>query len=201
MDQLLHTLLTLVLVYGYPIIIIAIILAYLGIPISLNAILLAAGSFTVNGTLSIYILIPLVTIASVLGDLGEYYIGRRFGFVIVDRFTSKIGLTHARIANTNVFLQRWGSITVFITRWLLTPFGIPVNLMAGISEYPFSRFLIAASTGELLWASLYIYLGNYFGANWQIFFDYINNAPVLLALLTIGIISLVVAFRMWKSHT
>ncbi|CAN5205488.1 DedA family protein [soil metagenome] len=200
MDQLLNSLLTLILVYGYPIIIFIIITAYLGLPISLNAVLLAAGSFTVDGNLNIFILIPLVAVTAVIGDLFGYYLGKRFGYVIVDKVTSKLGLTHNRISSTDSLLKRWGWGCIFMTRWLITPFGIPVNHMAGISNYSFKHFLISATLGELLWSFLYIYLGNFFGANWQIFFEYISGAPSLLAFVVIGIISLAIAFRMWEKR-
>ena len=48
MTELLNILLTMLLNYGYPVVFMCILFAYLGLPIPTNAILLAAGAFSVD---------------------------------------------------------------------------------------------------------------------------------------------------------
>ncbi len=114
------------------------------------------------------------------------------------KFTSRIGFTQSKIKSVNFFLEKWGIWCVFLTRWLLTPLAVPVNLAAGLSNYSFKKFLTVALIGESLWAGIYIYLGYLFGANWQLLTDYINDAPIFLVLIVIGFGSLAIAYRMWK---
>lgn len=199
MSEILDPLLTLVLNYGYPIVVCCVLAAYFGIPIPTDAILLAAGSFSVDGTLNIFILIPLVAIAAIIGDLFGYYLGKKFGFLVINKYTKKLGLTQKKLDKVDKFLIKWGSGCIFITRWLLTPLGIPVNIMAGISKFSIKKFFSVVVIGELIWATIFIYLGYLFGANWVNLLDYIDQAPLLLALLTIGVASMYFGFKIWKS--
>ncbi len=200
MTFILSFLLTLILNYGYPIIVLCVLLAYLGIPIPTNAIVVAAGSFSVNGSLHIFILLPLIAFTAIIGDLFGYYLGRRFGYLIINRFTRKVGLTESRLQYVKGFLNKWGMWFVFLTRWLITPIGIPVNFMAGILKYQFKRFFLIVVLGEFIWAGMYIYLGYLFGANWQVLLDYIDTAPLLLVLLFSGIGITFIAFKMRRSR-
>ena len=35
------------------------------------------------------------------------------------------------------FFQRWGGMSIFLTRFLITGIAVPVNLMAGTGSFPF----------------------------------------------------------------
>lgn len=187
MSQLLTFILALVLMYGYPIIVVTIVVAALGIPLPVTSIIMAAGSFTVDKTLNMYILIPLATTAAVFGDCIGYVIGKKFGPALLQRYTRKIGISPNKLVKVESFLGRWGIWCIFLTRWLLTPLAIPVNILSGASHFSFSRFFRYAFLGELLWATCYSYLGYFFGANWQVVSDYIGTTPAILALITLGI--------------
>lgn len=198
MSEILNPILTLVLNYGYPIIVCCIIAAYFGLPIPTNAILLAAGSFSVDGTLNIFILILLAALTAITGDLFGYYLGKKIGFLMVNKLTKKLGLTQNRLNSASRILENWGTWYIFFTRWLLTPIAVPVNIAAGMSNFSIRKFLTISIVGELIWAIIYIYLGFLFGANWITLFDYINQAPTILVLITIGIGSIIVGFRIWQ---
>lgn len=199
MSEILDPILTLILNYGYPIIVTCIICSYFGIPIPTDAVLLAAGSFSVDGSLNIFILIPIIALTAIIGDLFGYFLGRKFGYLIINKFTKKLGITQKNLNSVEGFLSKWGIGCIFITRWLLTPLGVPVNLMAGISNYSLKKFLTVVIIGELFWAGIFLYLGYLFGANWVTLLDYIDEAPSLLALLAVGVISIYVGFKIWKS--
>jgi membrane protein DedA with SNARE-associated domain len=198
MTALLDPLLTMLLNYGYPVVAFCVICGYAGIPIPSDAILLAAGSFTVDGTLNAYILFPLVVATALIGDTLGFVLGNKFGHLISKKTGSKYGLSLDKISSVQHFLDKWGIWCIFFTRWLLTPLAVPVNLVAGLSHYSFKKFLLIALLGESLWAGVYIYLGYLFGANWQMLTDYIDQAPTILVLIVIGFGSLAIALRMWK---
>ncbi len=187
MTELLNILLTMLLNYGYPVVFMCIIFAYLGLPIPTNAILLAAGAFSVDGTLNIFILIPAVAFIAIIGDVLGYYLGHKFGYLLVNRFTSKIGITNESLKDVEVYLANWGRWSVFLTRWLITPIGIPINLVAGITHFSFRKFLAIVILGELLWSFIYLYTGYFFGSNWISIWNLISDAPQILALFVIGV--------------
>ncbi len=200
MTALLDPLLTLVINYGYPVVALAILCGYAGIPVPSDAILMAAGSFTVDGSLNLFILIPLVIATALLGDMVGYFIGNKFAHWVVGNTQKHLRLSEKKLTNVTAFLSRWGLWSIFLTRWLLTPLAVPLNLAAGISGYPFKKFILIAFFGESLWAAIYIYLGYFFGANWETLLDYLDNAPWILVLLLVGILSLYLAYKIWRKN-
>lgn len=197
MDSLINSLLTLVLIHGYPILLGIIFLSYLGLPIPVNLFLLASGAFTTDNTLHLYYLIPLVSLSAILGDGIHYYLGYRFGYLLFDKLFTKINLQSSQSNKLTIFLKRRGAWLIFVTRWLLTPLGIPVNFLAGINHYSFKSFIFWVILGEILWASIYTYLGHFFGTNWVSISEYINNAPYLFVSLFIGGICLYYGLKLF----
>lgn len=200
MSQLLAPLLTLVLVYGYPIVAVLILASYLAIPIPLGAILLAAGSFTADGTLNFYALIVVITITAVAGDIVGYFLAKKYGLRVLQKTLLRSDRGKNHMAALHQFVKRWGWWSIFSTRWLFTPLGLPIDLLAGVTHYPVKKFLLAVSTGELLWAVIYVWLGYEFGSNWSTLVDYINNVPEVLALVVVGILFVSVGLRIRRNH-
>jgi len=188
---------TFLLVYGYPMLIAAIILAYLGVPLPLNAVLLSAGALAQHGPFTLIPLIIIAAVMAILGDSFNYYIGKRLRYFKHHKHIMRISLPDAHLEEIDKYFRKWGIWSVFLTRWLLTPLGIPVNLVAGMRKYSFKEFLVFVSLGEVIWACLYIYAGYVFSQNWTLLWGYINNAPLVLALLLVGIGCLGIGFKMF----
>ncbi len=200
MTQLLSLFLTLLVTYGYPTVAFVILVSGFGAPLPASTIILAAGSFTVDGPLNFWVLVAVVTVMAIIGDLIGYFIAHRFGNNVA-RLTRRYGISEAQLTSIDRFLLRWGVWCIFFTRWLITPLGFPVNLGAGLRKYPLKKFILFISLGEFLWALIYSYLGHLFGASWSTLVDYLNGAPEVLAFLAIGILTSVVAWRMWKRRS
>ncbi len=191
MTQLLNYLLSYVLIYGYPTVGIIVFVGALGLPLPASSLLVAAGSFTVDGTLNIPVLIVLSTLTALCGDLGGYYIGKRLGYIKSSRLSSHFAISRS----LKSFFVSHGVWSIFITRWLITPLAVPINVLAGVQRYSVIKFSLIVVIGELLWSSLYVCLGYWFGANWQSLIDYINKAPQILAVAAIGIGFLFMAIK------
>lgn len=198
MIDILSFLLTQILVYGYPIIAIAIIVGYTGIPVPVNALVLASGSFVSDGTLNIFILGPIIILTSTICDCIGYYIGYKYGYKVINKFFGKGILGGLSTKTFDKFIGKYGFWTIFLTRWLFTPLTIPVNIIVGARKYPIRKFLIIANIGQTIWAVIYIYLGYLFGANWQSINDYLNRSPMILTLVIIGIICIIAGWGYFK---
>ncbi len=196
MTQILHIFLTLLLLYGYPVVALIVFVGTLGIPLPVTSILLAAGSFSSEGILNGYVLVATITITAVIGDILGYFVGLKVGKERIELHGKRLGFTATRLLHVDVFFHKWGGGSIFISRWLITPLCVPINLIAGIEKYSFKKFLLYVISGELLWASMYTYLGYIFGANWQVLLDYISNAPLIFALLFTAFFLLFLAVRM-----
>lgn len=197
METILNYILTNLLNYGYPIVFLTVTIGAFGVPLPMSAVLLAAGSLTVDNNLNIYILIPLIAIAATLGDLLAYLVSKKYGVPLAHKF----GTTEALLEQGSSLLTKYGRWAVFTTRWLITPLAVPINVIAGIAEYSFKKFLVFALFGETLWASIYVTIGHFFGENWQDIAGYIESAPQIITLVTISVVLFIVAIQMKKKGT
>lgn len=198
MDTILNFVLTLSLVYGYPIIFLATVLVYFGLPIPISAIIMASGAFASSDTLDIKLLIPIVFFVSFFGDVVHYYLARKYGVKVSNLISPRYRKFLHK--DTHNYLKKWGPLVVFTSRWLVTPLGIPINIIAGINHYPPKSFLFWSALGEMFWSFGYITLGNFFGSNWIYIFDYIDDVPTLLSLVFVGVILLTTGLKIRKNR-
>jgi membrane protein DedA with SNARE-associated domain len=170
-------------IYG-PVLILAILfLGALGAPAPGTFLVLAAGAFVRQGVLDLEWTLLSALAGACLGDAVSFgmglfargFIGRRFGAAPVWQ-------------KAEAELNRRGGIAIYLTRWLLTPLAVPVNLVAGSTGYPFARFLLFDFAGELTWVLLFGTLGYTFSSQWEAISDFIGNFSGLL----VGIVVLAV---------
>ncbi|MEW5959357.1 MAG: DedA family protein [Chloroflexota bacterium] len=157
-------------------------LAALGFPLPSTFFVLATGAFIQQGVLDLYSTAIVALVAAVLGDTLSYGIGRLLRRPIVSRFGQSPGWR-----NAEMYFNRRGAVAIYLTRWLLTPLAVPVNLVAGSSSYTVTHFIGTATAGELTWLALYGTLGYMFGSQWEAVSDFISNfSGVLVGLVILG---------------
>lgn len=148
--------------YGPLALAVALMVAGIGLPVPGTILVVAAGAFAQQE----FIQWPLTLVAGlagvVIGDSISYGIGRVGGSWAERRF----GQSSAWITATDQFARR-GGWAVFLTRFLLTPLALAVNLIAGFGGYPFARFLAMDVLGELVWVIGYGAIGYALGTQWQ----------------------------------
>ena len=84
--------------------------------------------------------------------------------------------------------QRWGGMSILLTRFLITGIAVPVNLIAGTGNFPFRRFLLYDLSGEAIWIFGYGGLGYLFGTQWETVGAFLSNmSGLLLGLLILGV--------------
>lgn len=127
-----------------------------------DSLLFAAGVFCADGGgLNIWASLVIFSIAAILGNTSNYWIGRGFGHAIIDSGKVK-ALTPERIAKTHSFFDRWGALAVVITRFFpiirtFAPF------IAGTSRMSFPKFTLFNAIGGISWVSVFTLLGYFFG--------------------------------------
>jgi membrane-associated protein len=151
-------------------------LAALGIPLPATMLLLAAGAFVRQGVLPVEAALMAGIGGAVVGDAASYLIGRHALALLPQRWQGTASWQRA----IEVF-ARWGSWSVFVTRFLLTPLALPVNLLAGSSRYAPGRFMAAVVAGEVAWVALFGGLGFWFADQWEGISDLAGDMVGLLA--------------------
>ncbi len=127
-----------------------------------DSLLFCAGIFAADGGgLNIVALIVLMSLAAILGNTSNYWIGRKVGEAIVRSGKVK-ALSEENLAKSQRFFDKYGSIAVFLTRFFpiirtIAPF------VAGMGEMHFGRFTTFNIIGGIVWVSLFSLLGYFFG--------------------------------------
>jgi membrane protein DedA with SNARE-associated domain len=114
-------------------------------------------------------------LGAVLGDSAGYALGYFAKGWVQRRF----GQSSAWQKAQDTF-ERRGGITIYLTRFLITPLAVPTNLIAGGGGYRFWRFLIYDAAGEFTWIVLYGSLGYGSGSQWEAISQFISDFSGLL---------------------
>jgi membrane-associated protein len=122
-----------------------------------DSLLFAAGAIAAVGSMNILILFFLISLAAVLGDTINYWIGRYVGVK-----TLRYGFQRKYFDSAQKFYSRHGGKTIIIARFVpfirtFAPF------VAGIGKMNYPRFFIFNVIGGLLWVTLFLFAGYYFG--------------------------------------
>jgi membrane protein DedA with SNARE-associated domain len=173
------TLLTSIVTYGAVALGVVVLLAALGLPLPSTFFVLASGAFIQQGVLDLSSTVVVALACVVLGDTLSYGMGRALRRPIHARF----GRSETWLRAEHSFNRR-GALAIYLTRWLLTPIAVPMNLVAGSSGYAVGRFVGFAAAGELTWLLAYGSLGYLFGSQWEYVSDLVSNfSGVLVGLL------------------
>lgn len=169
-------------------------LACLAVPIPASLVMLAAGGFAAAGDMSLLPVLLAALAGAVMGDHLGYAIGRWGGAGLWARLEARPStaqlLLHARGR-----LQANGGRTVFLSRWLFSPLGPYVNVVAGAAGLGLRRFTLACLLGEMVWVSGYTGLG--YGFSSQI--DRIEALAGEIGFASAaGVLALVLGRMLWR---
>jgi len=189
-------LLTQIINYGVPILGLIVFIGAMGAPFPGTLIIVAVGAFCRQGFLSWPITGLVAFICVVLGDGLSYSMGYYAGESILRRFSSSPQWNQAEKS-----FQKWGGMSIFLTRFLITGIAVPVNLLAGTGKFPFKRFLMYDLVGEAIWVFGYGGLGYLFGTHWEVVSDFISNFGGLMLGLVVLVAGFLMARRLLRSNS
>ncbi|NTW12254.1 MAG: hypothetical protein HGA30_02975 [Anaerolineales bacterium] len=178
-------LLTQIINYGAPILGVIVFISALGAPFPCTLLVIAAGAFAKQGLLTWYTTGLTALAFVVLGDNLSYAMGHFAREPVLRRFQNSENWIKAEST-----FNRWGGMSVFWTRFLITGIAVPVNLIAGTSGFGIRRFFFYDLLGEAIWIFGYGGLGYLFGTQWEVVSDVLSNISGLslgLVILIIGI--------------
>jgi membrane-associated protein len=151
-------LLTALAAYGLPVLFGVVVLGSAGLPIPGVVVVIASGALVHLGQMNLWWVLGLTCAGAVLGDSIGYLIGRLGGRRLAQTVISRSG-GERYLRYAEGVAQKWGGLSVFLSRWLLTPLGAALNLASGLADYPYHRFLLFDIPGEALYTLEYVLLG------------------------------------------
>lgn len=169
-------------------------LSCLALPVPSSLVMLAAGAFVASGDLSAPAVIAAALGGAVAGDQTGWWAGRLLGARALPRLIARPG-PRRMVAQARRALEDRGLVGVYLSRWLFSPLGPYVNVMAGAAGMGWLRFTLADVAGEATWVAVYVGLGWAFAGQVADLGATLGN---LTGALTAGIVALVLGRMLWR---
>ncbi len=157
-----------------------------------DSLLFTAGALASLGTLNVWVLFVLLSVAAILGDTVNYWIGKKIGPRAFDGSVKFLKQEHLR--KTEAFYEKHGKKTIILARFVpivrtFAPF------VAGVGSMTYGTFIAYNVIGGVAWVAICVFSGYFFG-----------NIPIvkknfsLVVLAIIGISVLPLAWEWWKAR-
>ncbi len=153
-----------------------------------DSLLFAAGAFSALGSLNPWLVFGILSVAAILGDTCNYWIGHFFGQKIIAN--PKIPINQEHIDKTNQFFDKHGGKTIFLARFVpivrtFAPF------VAGIGKMDYKKFISYNLFGGIAWVGLFTFTGYFFG---NVPFVKHNFSLVIIAIILVSIFPMLLHF-------
>lgn len=144
-----------------------------------DSLLFGVGALAAGSSLNVGWLFILLSIAAIVGDAVNYWIGYKIGSKLLQREDSRF-IKKEYIDRTHRFYEKYGGKTIIFARFVpiirtFAPF------VAGIGRMSYWHFAVYNVVGGLVWISAFLYAGYFFG-----------NIPVVKKNFTLVILGIIV---------
>jgi membrane-associated protein len=161
-----------------------------------DSLLFAAGALAAvpEANLNVVLLFILLSIAAIIGDTVNYWIGHTIGpraFQGNIRFLKKEYLDR-----THQFYEKYGGKTIVLARFIpiirtFAPF------VAGVGSMSYGKFITYNILGGILWTAIFIFCGYFFG---NLPFVKNNFSLVILAIIFLSLLPPIIEFIQSRRH-
>ena len=151
-----------------------------------DSLLFATGALAAATDLNVIILFVLLSIAAILGDAVNYWVGKTVGEKLFDGRIRYLKREH--LDRTHAFYEKYGGKTIVIARFVpivrtFAPF------VAGMGSMSYGKFAAYNVFGGILWIGSLLFAGFLFG-NLPVVRD--NFGLVIIAIIILSILPAVV---------
>jgi membrane protein DedA with SNARE-associated domain len=152
--------------------------AFLGLLAPGESVVVVAGLFASRGPLALALVIPIAIAGAFLGDNAGYWLGRRFGTGILEKYGKYAFFDREMLDRVRSYYEKHGGKTVFFGRFtsIIRSFG---PFVAGSSHMRYGPFALWSAAGCVAWGLLYSLIGYFFGESWEIIEKYMGRAGVI----------------------
>jgi len=204
--QLLPFLQTALHTFGYPAVVLFVMLESTGIPFPGETMLLLAAFYAaIDNQLNITIVIACAAVGAIVGDNLGFTVGRTSGKALVEKYRDRIFfLRNGRMEKSEQFFKNHGDKTVFLGRFVAV-LRAWAAFLAGVNQMPWQRFLLYNAAGGIIWATLFgligYYAGRFFHSNFTQVEHLVSNFTyVLSAIIVLGAIISFIVYKKRHQH-
>jgi len=126
-----------------------------------DSLLFTAGAFAALGQLNIWLMFGILSVAAILGDTVNYWIGHYLGPKVFKWEKSRF-FNPEHLKRTHEFYQKYGAKTIILARFVpivrtFAPF------VAGIGAMTYAKFFLFNVVGGVAWVAICLFAGYWFG--------------------------------------
>jgi len=126
-----------------------------------DSLLFTAGAFAAVGRLNVWLMFVLLSVAAILGDTVNYWIGHYLGPKVFKWKKSRF-FNPEHLQRTHAFYEKYGGKTIILARFVpivrtFAPF------VAGIGAMTYPKFILYNVVGGLAWVAVCLSAGYWFG--------------------------------------
>jgi membrane-associated protein len=126
-----------------------------------DSLLFTAGAFAALGQLNIWLMFAILSVAAILGDTVNYWIGHYLGPKVFKWEKSRF-FNPEHLRRTHAFYEKYGAKTIILARFVpivrtFAPF------VAGIGAMTYPKFFLYNVAGGMAWVAVCLFAGYWFG--------------------------------------
>ena len=165
------------------------------LPIPSELTLIPAGYLIAKKEMSLFIVLTVSLIGTMLGSLANYGISYYFGRKLFINYGKYFFSKEGRLLSIELFFNKYGNISTFFGRMLP---GIKhfISFPAGLAKMNLKLFCLYTLVGSFIWLSFLLYLGHIIGTNQEMISYYISKFNKII----ITVVALIVIIFIVKSR-
>ncbi len=150
-----------------------------------DSLIFALGAFAAIGSLNIWLLFILLSLAAILGDTANYWIGHYIGPKVFKSKSKWLNTNH--LTRTQAFFDKHGGKTIILARFIpvirtFAPF------LAGVGRMDYWKFLAYNIIGGIAWVGIFVWGGYFFG---NLAWVQSNFHIVIIAIISISLVPVI----------
>lgn len=159
-----------------------------------SSMLFTAGLLAVHGIFNVWILVPLLAFAAILGDSAGYWFGKKVGSSLLTRPDSRF-FKQEHLQRARDFYDKHGVQAVLLARF------VPIvrtfaPIIAGVVEMRYRIFISYNIIGGIIWASGVTFAGYYLGQHFPGIDRYFT--PIVLIIIVTSLLPMLWDMRKSK---
>ncbi|MCQ2559875.1 MAG: DedA family protein, partial [Clostridia bacterium] len=131
------------------------------------------GYLIFNENLTLLSTIWACSLGAAFGAMLPYWLSYYGGRPLIDRYGKYFGCTPPKMKKAEYWFQRYGSLAIFITRFIPGLRSV-ISFPAGAAKMSQFRYAFFTLLGTLIWAIILVQLGYAFGENWYLLFQWLD---------------------------
>lgn len=152
-----------------------------------DSLLFMIGTIAAMGSLNVFMLFVILSLAAIFGDSLNYAVGKYFGLKLFKHENTRF-LKKEHLEHTHKFYEKYGAKTIVLARFVpivrtFAPF------VAGMGSMEYKKFLLYNIFGGIIWVAVFVFAGFLFGNVPFIKnnFEFVVLGIILVSVLPVGI--------------